>query len=149
MIFSSDASDCCRCNGTIVCWVVRVGDQFNYRIFKDYEITLIRDNSLHSGCIFALGTLCARRLDGWTATGVESLGLEGSCIGVNAHLATESVKFIDKMTLGESADRRIAGHLRDGRFLSRHEKCTSTHSGSGKSCFRTGVTSANNYDIQV
>ena len=134
--------------GTFADLVVRSGDQFNHSIFKDFKINLICDNSLHSSCILILSTLSTSRSNGWTATCIEGLALESCCIGVDAHLATEGIKLIDKVTLCESADGWVAGHLGDRRFLCRHEKCLNAHASCSKGSFSTGVTSANDNDIE-
>ena len=110
---------------------------------------LVKNDVLHASGIFELGTLGARRLNGGATARIESLGLERRSIGIASHFSSEGIEFVDEMTLGKSANRRIARHATDSVDAGGDEKCTTAHSRSSKCRFRTGMSAADNDDVIV
>jgi hypothetical protein len=68
----------------------------------------------HRLAIRLLVGLRARRPDGRPAAAVQDLELDAGRVNRQAHQAAECVDLSDEMALGRPADRRIAGHVRDG-----------------------------------
>src|ERR1700722_18041533 len=67
----------------------------------------------HLDAVESFVALGAGRPDGRAAGGIEEAELDAASVSDFAHDAAEGVDFANEMALGDSADGRVAGHLRD------------------------------------
>ncbi len=75
--------------------------------------------------------------------------LDADRIGNLAHDAAQGVHLADQVSLGNAADCRIAGHLRDEVDVERVEGGLQPHAGGGHGGFAAGVSGANDDDIEL
>ena len=66
-----------------------------------------------------------------------------------AHQPAQRVDLADQVALAETADRRVAAHLADGRELVGDERRRHAESRGRRSGLASGVTAANNNDTEV
>ena len=88
--------------------------------------------------------LRARRPDRRASAGIQQAKLNPDRIGHLAHDPAERVDFADQVALGDSADRRIARHLRDQVQVHRHHRRSQAHSGTRARRFAARVTGTDN-----
>src|SRR6185437_8243192 len=94
-----------------------------------------------------LVTLGARRPDRWPAAGVQKPELDADGIGELTYDAAERIDFADQMALGNAANRRIAGHLRDQVKVHGDHCGRQTQTRARTRRFATGMASAHYDDV--
>ena len=93
--------------------------------------------------------LCARTLNRRPFTSIKQTELNASLIGQNAHDTIKSVNLANKMSLPKPANRRIARHCSNIAFTKRNQRCLTSHPRSRHRRFDTGMTSANDNNIEL
>jgi hypothetical protein len=80
---------------------------------------------------------------------IQGAGLQGYGVGAPAHFAAKGIDFINKVPLGRTANRGVAGHI--GNRFKGHGKQyrVHAHAGGGKGCLNTGVAGANDGNLGV
>jgi hypothetical protein len=101
----------------------------------------------HLDAVKLLVALCARTPHSRTARGIEQTELDANRIGDLAHDAAERVDFANKVTLGHTADGRIAAHLRDQVEVHGDDGGLQAHAGGSHGGFATGMARAHDHDI--
>ena len=101
------------------------------------------------GGIAILVSLSARRPDGRTAAPIQQLELDPCGIDGLPHEATERVDFTHQVSLCRAANGRIAGHMRHGVHRQRADADADAQPGRRKRSLTTGVTGANNHDVEL
>ncbi len=91
--------------------------------------------------------LRARRPDGRAAAGIEQAELDSDRVRHFAHDAAERIDLAHQMALGDSADRRIAGHLGDQVEVHRDHGGAQAHAGAGPRRLAAGVAGADDHDV--
>jgi len=97
------------------------------------------------GRLVALGPGC---LDRPAPAPVEETELDARPVGENPHQAPKGVDLPDKLSLGQSADSRIAGHLGDRVEMGRHQAYVKPHPARRGRRLATGVPGADDDDIE-
>ena len=113
----------------------------------DEEIGLRLEHFAHFYAVLLLVALRAGRPDGRAARSVEQAELDADGVGDFAHDAAEGVDFAHKMALGDAADGRIAGHLRDEIEVQREEGGAQAHARGGDGGFAAGMSGSDDDDI--
>jgi len=113
----------------------------------DIKVLLLFQSLLEGELIGFLIGLCPGRPDGGSFAGVQHVKVDGRAVGYSGHFAAESVNFADEVSLGQSSDGRVAGHLRYGIEVNGEEEGGHPHSGGGEGCFARGMAAADNDDI--
>src|SRR5580765_3692805 len=85
--------------------------------------------------------------DSGPAAGIEKAKLNADSVGHFAHKAAEGIDFADEVALGNAADGRVAGHLRDEVEVHGDERSLQTHAGTGARGFAAGVAAADHYNV--
>ncbi len=80
---------------------------------------------------------------------VEHAELNRRQIGDDTHHAAEGVDFADNLALGDTANSRVAAHLRDLVHIHRHQQSACAESGSGMGSLATGMAGAYYDNIKV
>ena len=114
---------------------------------SNVEAGLGLENLAHLHAVELLVALCARAPDGRAARGVEESELDADSVGNFAHDAAERVNFADQMPLGNSADRRVAAHLRDQVQVHGDERGLQAHARGSHGSLAACMTGAHHYDI--
>ena len=91
------------------------------------QILLAFANPLQPELIRLLVTLRARRPNRRTAFGVEHAELQAGHVGGFSHFAPHRVNFAGQVSLGQTADGRVAGHLADGVRIDGQEQSLAAH----------------------
>ena len=112
------------------------------------EIRLGGDLRLHGGAIERAVGLRARAAHGRTLAPVQDAELDAGAVGDAAHQAVERIDLAHQMALAEPADRRVAGHLADGREAVRHENRIGAESGRRRRGFRAGMPTSDDDDVR-
>src|SRR5208283_2482158 len=107
------------------------------------------EHALAARAIGGLVCLRATRTDGGSLARVEEAELDSSLVGRQAHLAAERVDLADQVSLADTADRGIAGHLADMIEVKREHQGARTHPGRGQRGFDTGMAGADDDDVVV
>ena len=110
----------------------------------DLEIGLALEHLAHLEPVLLLVALRAGRPDGGTARGVEQTELDADRVGDFAHDAAEGVDFAHQVSLGNAADGRIAGHLRDQIDVEREQRGAQPHARGSHGGFAAGMAGADN-----
>ncbi len=126
----------------------RVRQDLERGIFQYGEVGGGSDDALHAQGVFLLGALGAGRVHGRSAAEVEGLRLQGGRVRIAAHFAAQGVQFVDEVAFGESADRGIAGHAREGVPARGDEKGGAPHARGDKRRFAPGMSAAH-YDYII
>jgi len=103
----------------------------------------------HSGAIKRTVCLCASRAHGGALAGVESAEVDASSICSLCHGTTERVDFTNYMPLANSTDGGITGHCTDRFNTVGDQHCALPQASAGERCLGTGVTAANDDDIEL
>ena len=80
---------------------------------------------------------------------VEHPELEGGVVRDYSHVSAKRVYLPDDLSLGNSAHRRVAGHLGKTKHVHADEQDGRTQVGRRHGSLASGVTSAHNYDIVI
>jgi hypothetical protein len=92
--------------------------------------------------------LSARGAHRRTLRGIEDSELDACLIGSQRHGAVHGVYFFDQMSLANSSNRGIAGHLAQ-RFDAMREKERATpHSSGSEGRFGAGVAATDHNDVE-
>ena len=78
------------------------------------EARLLFDDGFHRQAVELLVALEAGGLDGRPLGGVEEPKMDGRLVGDPSHLPAQGVDLLDELALGQTADRRVAGHQGNG-----------------------------------
>ena len=113
----------------------------------DVKVGLTLQDFLHPNAVLLLIALSSRRPDGWSAAGIEKPELDSDGVGHFAHHAAQRVDLPDEVTLGDSADRRIARHLRDQIGIHRDHRGAQSEARAGPARFAAGMPSANDHNV--
>ena len=93
--------------------------------------------------------LRARSADGRALAPVKHAELDAGPVGHAAHQAIERVDLADQVALAEPADRRIAGHLADGREAVREQNRIGTELGGRRRGFCARMPASDNDDVRL
>ena len=115
----------------------------------DLEVGLGLENLAHFQAVGLLVTLGAGRPDGGAARGVEQAELDADGIGDFGHDAAEGVDLANDVSLGDAADGRVAGHLRDEIGIESEQGGAQAHAGSGHGSFAAGVTGSDYGNVEL
>ena len=96
-----------------------------------------------------LVALRARRPDRRAARSIQQAELDADRIGDLAHDAAERVDFAHQVSLGDAADGRIAGHLRDQVDVQRVERGLQAHAGGGHGGLASGMAGADDHYVEL
>ncbi|OPY91975.1 MAG: hypothetical protein A4E73_01609 [Syntrophaceae bacterium PtaU1.Bin231] len=107
------------------------------------------DGGLHGQAVELLVALDAGGLHGGALGGVEQAEVHGGAVGDPAHLAAQGVDLLDKLALGEAADRGVAGHERDRIEIDVEEDRLAAHARRGEGGLAARVPPADDDDIVV
>ena len=113
----------------------------------DVEIGLRLEDFAHFYAVLLLVALRARRPHGGAARSVEQAELDADGVGDFAHDAAEGIDFAHKMALGDAADGRIAGHLRDEIEVQCEEGGAQAHARGSHGGFAAGMSGSDDDDI--
>ena len=100
----------------------RLGQDARRFAFDDGKIRGLGNQILHSAPIELPVRLGAGALDSRTLAAVEDAKLDAGLVGGARHHAIERVDLAHQVSLAKAADRRVAGHLADGRDTMGHER---------------------------
>ena len=114
----------------------------------DPQVRLALQNLLHANPVLLLIALGAGRPDRRAAAGIEQPELNSNRIRHFAHDAAERVDLADEMTLGNTADRGIAGHLRDQVGVHRDHHGAQSHAGAGTRGLAAGVAPTDHDNVE-
>jgi hypothetical protein len=106
----------------------------------DSQIRLLLQYLAHLKPIKLLITLSARRPNGRTAAGIQQPELYAGGIRDLTHHPAQRVDFAYEMALRNSADGRIAGHLRDQVDIHRDHRGPQTQTSARARSFTTSVS---------
>ncbi len=98
--------------------------------------------ALHPRTIGGLVSLSAARTDRRSLAGIEEAELDSGLVDSEAHLAAERVDLAHQMSLADSADRRVTGHLADVIQVEREHQRFRAHPGCGERGLDPGVAGA-------
>ena len=131
----------------------RADDGFHNQIrhfrLLDFQIRLRFQHLAHLQAVGLLVALRARRPHRRAARGVQQAELDADRVGDFAHDAAQRVHFADQVSLGNAADGRIAGHLRDEIDVQGVERGLQAHAGRGHGGFASGVSGADHDYIEL
>jgi hypothetical protein len=96
-----------------------------------------------------LVALGAGRPDGGAARGVQEAELDADGIGDLAHDAAESIDFANEVSLRNTADGGIAGHLGNEIDVQREKGGLQAHAGGSHRGLTSGVTGADHNYVEV
>jgi len=99
-----------------------VDDEIDHFCLANVQAGLGLENLAHLEPVLLLVALRAGRPHGGTARGVEQAELNADGVGDLAHDAAQGVHFAHQVSLGNAADRGIAGHLRDQIHVEREQR---------------------------
>ena len=111
------------------------------------QIRLPFTNPLETELVSFLVTLSARRPHRRPSFGVEHPKLQARHIRGFSHLPAKSVNFPRQVTLCETANGRIAGHLADGVRVDRQQQSRAAHARRRQGGLDTGVPAPNHDHI--
>ena len=80
---------------------------------------------------------------------IEDAELDTGLIGGSSHRAAQRVDLFDEMTLADTPDRGVTGHLAEGFHAVRQQQGGSTHAGTGQGGLGACMTAANHDDIEL
>ena len=120
----------------------------NFRLL-DFQVGLRFQHFAHFQPVGLLVALGAGRPHGRAARGVEQPELDADGVGDFAHDAAQGVHFADQVSLGNAADRRIAGHLGNEVDVEGVEGGLQAHAGGGHGGFAAGVSGADDDYIEL
>ena len=78
---------------------------------------------------------------------VKHFGLDKGLVNIFSHLSTKSIQLTDQMSLSDTADRGIAGHLSESFNVVRKKQRLTSHASRSKGGFYTGMPAANHDDV--
>ena len=124
-------------------------DQIIDRLLEDLQIVLgleaLTDRAFVEKAI-GLGT---RRTNGGSLARVENPELDAGYIGGFGHRAAERIDLLDEVSLADSPDRWVAGHLSQRIDVVGQQKCLCPHSCCGKTRLGAGVSTADDDDVEM
>jgi transcriptional antiterminator Rof (Rho-off) len=115
----------------------------------DLQIRLRLQHFAHLEAISLLVALRARRPHSRAARSVQQTELDADRIGDLAHDPAERIDFADQVSLGDAADRRIAGHLRNQVDVERVERGLQSHARRGHCRFAPGMACADHDYVEL
>jgi hypothetical protein len=116
-------------------------------VFNDGQVILLGNDPLHSARVFGFVALGSCGLDGGSAAGIERLFLERGKVCIQSHLTPKRIQFEYKMAFGETANRGVARHTRNGVKQTRNQESPDTHASCNQGGLCTRMASADNYDV--
>ena len=133
--------------GADACNALIPEQQFLHHALGDVEVRLSLQHPAHFCLVLVHLGLAARAASRRAARGVEHAELDSSGVRDLAHFAAERVNLLDEVPLADSADGRIARHLRDGVAGHRDQQGAAAHAGRSQRGFTSGVASANHQHV--
>ncbi len=123
----------------------------HFRHFRllDLQIGLGFQDLAHFQAIGLLVALGAGGPDRGAARGIEQAELDADGVGDFAHDAAQGINFANQMSLGDSADGGVAGHLGDEIDVEGIEGGFQAHAGGGHGGLAAGVSGANDYYVEL
>ena len=122
-------------------------EEFGDVALVEVEVGGAFEHGLHAELIGLLVGLSAGGTDAGAFGAVEHSELDGGGVGIEAHRAAEGVYFADDVSLGQTTDGRVAGHLGNGVQVLREHSRPATHAGGGKGGFHAGMASPDDDDV--
>jgi hypothetical protein len=115
---------------------------------ENLQIRLQLQSVLQAELIGFLVALGSRRLHGRTLGLVEQSKLNAGEIGIDSHLAAQSVNFPNHLPLGLAADRRIAAHLGNRIDVAGEEQGGGSHPRRSQGGLHSGVAGPTDDNIE-
>lgn len=81
--------------------------------------------------------------------GIQGSKLDPGSVSGSGHGAIQRIDLLDQVTLPDTTDRRIAGHLAQGFDVVGQQQGLGTHAGSSQCRFSTGMASADDDHVKV
>jgi hypothetical protein len=116
--------------------------QLRYFGLENSQIGLALENFAHLDAVLLLIALRPRRPNRWTPAGVQQPKLDTDRVGYLAHHTAQRVDLAHQMSLCDSTDRGIAGHLGDQVQIHRDHARAQTHSGASARGLAAGMSCA-------
>src|SRR6185437_2087295 len=116
--------------------------------FRQGKVLLRGEGLLHGYAIQRFVALGAQRSHRRSFACIDESKLNPGAIRVPPHLTAERIDFLYEVSLGNSADRRIARHLCDSAQLHRQEQSFRPHSCRSQCRFAAGMTSPHDNDVK-
>ena len=113
-------------------------------VLPDVEVVGVVEDGSPFPDKLATVALCARTPYGGTLSDVQHSELDGSLVGHDTHLSAERINLSYDLTLGDSADGRVATHLANLVHVHCYQASLGTHVGGGRSSLASGVPAADN-----
>jgi hypothetical protein len=98
--------------------------------------------------VLFLIALSSGRVHGRAFGPIQHAKLDPGLVGEQTHDAAKCIDFADDLSLGHSADGRIAGHLRDGVSIHCQQDSAHPEPSCGQCCLDAGMASADNRNIE-
>ena len=124
-------------------------NQLRHFRLLDLEIGLRLQHLAHLQPVGLLVALRPRRPYGRAARSVQQAELNADRVGDLAHDAAERVDFAHQMSLGDAADRRVAGHLRNQVDVERVERGLQAHARRGHRGLASRMAGADDHYIEL
>jgi hypothetical protein len=131
-------------------------DAMNFALFNDQrgdfrlldgEVGFGFEDLLHPNAVLFFIALGAGRPDRRSAAGIQEAELNADGVGDFAHDSAKRIDLTNQVTLGDTPDGGIAGHLRNQVGIHRDHGGPETNPGAGPRGFAASVTAADNHDI--
>ena len=122
-------------------------DQVDHLRLLDEEVRLGFEHLAHLHAVERLVALRARRPHCRAARCVEQAELDAAGVGDLAHDAAQRIDLAHQVSLGDSADRRVAAHLRDQVEVQRKDGRAQPHARRRHSGFAAGMPCADDDDV--
>jgi hypothetical protein len=127
---------------------IRVKDESGNGPLYCLQIGLLFEKRSDRAPIESTVALCPRGPHSWAFAAVEHPELNHGEVGSSSHDSSEGIDLSDHGPLCNAADRGIARHLPDCLERARNQPHTSSEAGGSNGCFGTGMTGADDYDIE-
>ena len=121
--------------------------QFGGHVLPDVQVGRLIEHVAPGPDVFLTVALGAWAPHGRTFRAVEHTELEGATVGHDAHHAAERVHLAYNLTFGDTADGRIATHLRNFVHVDGHQTGAHTHACCSRCGFATCMASTDDQDV--
>jgi hypothetical protein len=127
---------------------IAINNEIIHRLLGDCQVFLVVDDLANHFFVQLPVRLCSRRAHRRPLACIQRPELDTGAIDGCRHRAAEGVNFPGQVSFANAPDRRVAAHLPERLDLLRHQQRTGTKARRRERRFSTGVTAANNDDIE-
>jgi len=121
-----------------------IGDNILNHSLAQRQIGRALNDTQHGLGVFLLIGLSSGRLYSWAFATIQQLELYSRLVDVLGHLTAQGIDLSYELPFCYSTDGRVAGHFRDAVEINCEKERVHSHASSRKSCFTSGMSSANN-----